>query len=676
MKKNIFLLLLIFSTAFAFAQGVKISQLPGAPGNISGGIAPMSLGSTTYKVKVDSIAAMAHVQIYSSDGSVLLENPGGNKKLLNVRTATAAAGDRIISYGGGVILDDSTITAIPNIIIQRGSTKDTISSSQSWDLTRETSGVYRMYLVIVDSTNALDTIRGGTDTINAIEPPLPNGAIKFATITVIGNSIGDPHLVSTWQHDAVVKINSNGKQVTDSADFAYKDHYLTVGGTTPSDGTAGIIYAADRARDVVGLSGRLFNVGSGTGGGGVYDLSKSFRFANRGNNYLTIGSTGNTNHIMQLQNGTKIHYRAPIRTSMPDSIAVFDGDTLVKTPASLFSGSSLQQSTDIGDTTTNSVKIKGNTTGAALWLYGLDSEGEPVNGASKLYGAQFTGGDDYENTLPLRNGYLGAAVNGVGFDITGDISVTPPSIGAWSLGGDVVSDPDTAIVGGATIQQDVILLSNNKKHFRIRRIVGSIELGENAIASGGVSVAASAGRALGNFSFASGAFDTASGNSSTAFGEYGVASGQSSFIVGGYGNKATGLFSTAAGQWTRAAGNNSSAWGSYNIAKSVQHFVVGRLNDTTGLSVNDTTTLFTVGNGSQLNNSRRNILNVTAKGIGIGDNTMSPGAVLHIVKHAGDLTPVIIADIPTFADDTAAGVAGLTAGMLYKTSAGVLMVKL
>jgi len=35
-----------------------------------------------------------------------------------------------------------------------------------------------------------------------------------------------------------------------------------------------------------------------------------------------------------------------------------------------------------------------------------------------------------------------------------------------------------------------------------------------------------------------------------------------------------------------------------------------------------------------------------------------------------------ITSLPTYADDTAAGVGGLTAGQFYKTSAGAVMVKL
>jgi hypothetical protein len=64
--------------------------------------------------------------------------------------------------------------------------------------------------------------------------------------------------------------------------------------------------------------------------------------------------------------------------------------------------------------------------------------------------------------------------------------------------------------------------------------------------------------------------------------------------------------------------------------------------------------------------------------VGFGQSEY-PGATVHIKKGVSDaalLSTVIIEDLPTFADDTAAGAGGLSQHMLYKTATGVLMIKL
>jgi hypothetical protein len=46
-----------------------------------------------------------------------------------------------------------------------------------------------------------------------------------------------------------------------------------------------------------------------------------------------------------------------------------------------------------------------------------------------------------------------------------------------------------------------------------------------------------------------------------------------------------------------------------------------------------------------------------------------------VLNPSGNLQ-ILLAAIPTYADDTAAGVGGLTAGQVYKTAVGALMIKL
>lgn len=63
-------------------------------------------------------------------------------------------------------------------------------------------------------------------------------------------------------------------------------------------------------------------------------------------------------------------------------------------------------------------------------------------------------------------------------------------------------------------------------------------------------------------------------------------------------------------------------------------------------------------------------------GVDYAIGVATPLAALHVKANVSALTAVIIEDLGTYANDAAATSAGLTAGMLYKTSAGVLMIKL
>lgn len=64
-----------------------------------------------------------------------------------------------------------------------------------------------------------------------------------------------------------------------------------------------------------------------------------------------------------------------------------------------------------------------------------------------------------------------------------------------------------------------------------------------------------------------------------------------------------------------------------------------------------------------------------SKGVGVNPRIWLDGAndVIYLTTSTGK---VRIENLPTYADDTAAGAGGLAANTLYKTSTGVLMIKL
>jgi hypothetical protein len=86
-----------------------------------------------------------------------------------------------------------------------------------------------------------------------------------------------------------------GKLTQDSANFSWQNGTLNLGyaGSTSSNS---LMLNAGRAEMTGYFNGLKFNVGSGYPAGGVYDISKSYLFQNRGNNYLTIISSSQTVH--------------------------------------------------------------------------------------------------------------------------------------------------------------------------------------------------------------------------------------------------------------------------------------------------------------------------------------------------------------------------------------------
>lgn len=78
--------------------------------------------------------------------------------------------------------------------------------------------------------------------------------------------------------------------------------------------------------------------------------------------------------------------------------------------------------------------------------------------------------------------------------------------------------------------------------------------------------------------------------------------------------------------------------------------------------------IFKVANSGTMTN----IAHLNKKGFGI--NAQPNNAAFHVIKNVDDLTPAIIEDCPTYADNASATAAGLPVGGIYKTATGSLMI--
>ncbi|MBP6624285.1 MAG: hypothetical protein KA198_03890, partial [Chitinophagaceae bacterium] len=160
---------------------------------------------------------------------------------------------------------------------------------------------------------------------------------------------------------------------------------------------------------------------------------------------------------------------------------------------------------------------------------------------------------------------------------------------------------------------------------------GAIALGENANASGLHSMA------FGNGSAASANYSTAIGHNTQAKGLSSYATGFATIANGAYsmshgvGTNAYGNASIALGNLCIVRGTNALASGESLIANGFSSTVVGRFNDTLVAeesSIQSTTPLFMVGNGSSSTN-RHNAM-VVRNDNRVGINTSSPATTLDI----------------------------------------------
>lgn len=198
----------------------------------------------------------------------------------------------------------------------------------------------------------------------------------------------------------------------------------------------------------------------------------------------------------------------------------------------------------------------------------------------------------------------------------------------------------------------------------------STSIGFDNTASGTSSLALGReSNATASFSVAIGTLATASGNSSHAQGNSTIASGAGSTAQGAN-TTASGNYSFTSGQFTTAFSWNETALGINNT-----HYTPNSVNN-----YNISDRLFIIGNGDGINAGNRSdaftILKDSQVGIDIDNfesNTTGEKLQVNGKVKASDLR---LTTLPTYADDTAAGVGGLVAGDVYKTATGELRIKL
>jgi hypothetical protein len=178
-------------------------------------------------------------------------------------------------------------------------------------------------------------------------------------------------------------------------------------------------------------------------------------------------------------------------------------------------------------------------------------------------------------------------------------SNTPSTtLGATGSGSIAMGDKTTALAAYSTAIGKSTIASGSS----------STAMGDGTTASGTNSTAMGNGTtSSGGNSTATGLSTTASGNASTSMGSLTTASGNSSTAMGSS-TIASGIRSTAMGHGTTASGTSSTSMGIGTKAKSGAELTIGMFNDTITTPnngfVNDSNRLFTVGNGSSLNNRK------------------------------------------------------------------------
>lgn len=98
-----------------------------------------------------------------------------------------------------------------------------------------------------------------------------------------------------YQQTAVPYANNVGILTTDSTKLSFTNEFLTIGGSSTT-GISGIMLNQGRGEINAQFGGMRFNIGSGSTPG-TYDAAKSYIFQNRGNIYLTMGTTAITGGV-------------------------------------------------------------------------------------------------------------------------------------------------------------------------------------------------------------------------------------------------------------------------------------------------------------------------------------------------------------------------------------------
>lgn len=249
-------------------------------------------------------------------------------------------------------------------------------------------------------------------------------------------------------------------------------------------------------------------------------------------------------------------------------------------------------------------------------------------------------------------------------------------------------------------------------HTNVATQQGSIALGEGSTASGAAALAAGFGvqatgdrsAALGFTTFATGFASTAAGHNNTSSGQYATsfgfnntASGQSSVAMN-FQNTASGQASLAFGFGNNVSSLDSVAGGRRGVVTSESSFHFGESNET-GTGATSTEQMlfgrflspprdgageafesqFVVGRYNRNFNQQHAAFTV---GTGVDNNNRANSFV---VRYNGEIVlESVLGSNFKFADDAAAGAAGLSAGAIYQTDgtgaaplnvAGILMIK-
>lgn len=188
----------------------------------------------------------------------------------------------------------------------------------------------------------------------------------------------------------------------------------------------------------------------------------------------------------------------------------------------------------------------------------------------------------------------------------------------------------------------------------------NIAVGNNALEK---NIIGSFNNAIGQLSLV---FNTADNNN--AFGYHALFNNETGTHNVGMGNEALGTNQT--GSYNTAIGNAALQYnrGDYNTAIGYQAGVPN-YNVYTNTTAIGSKALVTASNSIVLGGS------AGSYEVNVGINTTAPQAKLHIIKNASQLTPAIIEGCNVYADNAAAVAAGLPSGALYRTAAGVLMIR-
>lgn len=583
-----------------------------------------------------------------------------------LKVALPDGGNKLLRTGG-ITLDDHDVTVAPDIIWTFNSQVKVRDVPYTITLDDATTGYRRIDILFIDSLDNFQHAIGDEDTAFIRPPQIPYNAIPITSVNIFGDSaisIDPTDLSALWStngniansssklgttNDIPVRLISNNLDI-----LTISKNSLFIGSKDPTNGDSYPIVMEGRGAGVAQRAS-IFVDGYPSG---LYELAFSNSvggyafYGNGSNTYIRLSNTGNIGaanlnlYSTSISSGTKI------------------GNGYTQTSGNLLS---IYNSSSYNNQEKNKFQIRYNgqtqlttdSTGSGTWDANAALDIKSTTGGLLIPRMNSTQRDAMSSPTTSMLIYNTTTAVFEKYNGTSWVSIEGGSSG-WGLTGSSISSGNFL---GTTNNEDLVFKRNNAQVGKLG--ITNVAIGTSALInnqSGGTG-----NIAIGNATMQ----ENTTGDNNTAVG------------IGALLQNTTGFNNIAigynAGQTTADPGLNTTGSSSIFIGY-----------DTKTLSNNETNQIVigsqAIGNGSNtvtIGNS--SITKTFLKGdllIGldaaqkVGINTMSPGAALHIKAYGGELSPVIIDDLGTFADDTAAGVGGLTAGMLYKTSAGVLMVKL